>query len=140
MQLVGEAEHAGLLGLPAHVLPAAVDGGAQLRLAEAERRAEGDGVHAPLVLRAGERARAVDHDLAQLRGHGGTGAEDAGAERAHAAHQLLVHGERAKQRSGSASLAGGIHLASIAWTPGAYGACSGAMRGVWLTRIPLHSF
>ena len=129
VQLVGESNDARLLGVPAGLARVPVDRGVQLRLGESQRNAEGDGVHAPLVLGPGERARAMDHDLSQQWRDGGAGAEDSGTERAHAARELLVYDERAKQTQRLDRLPGAIHLASVACISGVYGGCSGAMRG-----------
>jgi hypothetical protein len=69
----------------------------QLCIAEAERLAKGPRVNAPLVVRAGQRAGAVDHDLAQSRLDQSTSTEDARPDSAHPAREPIVDHQGAKQ-------------------------------------------
>ena len=96
MQLVGKPDQLGVVLRPRSVLRRAVHRRGDLLVGQAERPAEGEHVHAPLVLGAGPRAGAVNDDLALARLDAAM-AEDARPERSHPRRQLVVDGQRAKQ-------------------------------------------
>src|SRR5438105_963180 len=92
VQLVGKREHRPLGRRPDAVGCASRGRGGELRLAEADGARERGGVHAPLVLRTAQRARALDHHLAQSRLNAAVGQDAAGATE-HAAEGYRLTGE-----------------------------------------------